>query len=303
MAPRSSTSVTIEGSNDKRMITGTFAGKFLPTQLIYGGKTTQRIPKVTFPKDFSSRANSSHYSNSEESLKFLKEMVILYVGNERCQLKLPKEQKALMVIDVFTGQMTEDVVKKYQDNNILIVNVPKKGTKYYQPLDLTVNGYCQKLLKHKFTQWFSAEVTRQLANKVALEDMQVKLQLMKLKPLQDGWIIEFFNEMTDSKDSQIIGSGWNGSGIKDSIKLGTKKLPSLDPFEELDAMINETEDITRSTVLGMTAVACLSIEELEVLGSMEDDENIDEEEDDGEWIDQSAQMDGRNAFDMFDDEL
>ena len=111
--------------------------------------------------------------------------------------------------------------------------------------------------------------------------MQVKLQLMKLKPLQDGWIIEFFNEMTDIKDSQIIGSGWNGSGIKDSIKLGTKKLPSLDPFEELDAMINETEDITRSTVLGMTAIACLSIEELEVLGSMEDDENIDEEEDDG----------------------
>ena len=93
-------------------------------------------------------------------------------------------------------------------------------------------------MKHKFTQWFSAEVTRQLANKVALEDMQVKLQLMKLKPLQDGWIIEFFNEMTDSKDSQIIGSGWNGSGIKDSIKLGTEKLPSLDPFEELDAMIN-----------------------------------------------------------------
>ena len=125
---------------------------------------------------------------------------------------------------------------------------------------------------------------------------------MKLKPLQDGWIIEFFNEMTDSKDSQIIGSGWNGSGIKDSIKLGTKKLPSLDPFEELDVMINEAEDITRSTVLGMTAIACLSIEELEVLGSMEDDENIDEEEDDGEWIDQSAQMDGRNAFDMFDDE-
>ena len=68
-------------------------------------------------------------------------------------------------------------------------------------------------------------------------------------------------------------------------------------------MINETEDITRSTVLGMTAIACLSIEELEVLGSMEDDENIDEEEDDGEWIDQSAQMDGRNAFDMFDDKV
>ena len=46
-------------------------------------------------------------------------------------------------------------------------------------------------------------------------------------------------------------------------------------------MINETEDIARSTVLRMTTIACLWIEKLEVLGSMEDYENIDEEEDDG----------------------
>ena len=104
-------------------------------------------------------------------------------------IKRTKEQKALMVMD------------------FLIVNVPRKMTKCYQPLDLTVNGYCKKFLKRKFTQWYSAEVTRQLANKVALEDVQVKLQLTKLKPLQAGWIIEFFNEITASKGSEIIGSG------------------------------------------------------------------------------------------------
>ena len=156
--------------------------------------------------------------------------------------------------------------------------------KYYQPLDLTINGYCKKFLKCKFTQWYSAEVTRQLANKVALEDVEVKLQLMKLKSFQVVWITKFLNEMATSKGSEITGSGWNASGIKDAIKLGTGKLPSLDPFEELDPMMNETEDIAQSTVLRMTAIACLSIGELEVLGSMEDDENIDEEEDDGSIV-------------------
>ena len=141
-----------------------------------------------------------------------------------------------------------------------------------------------------------------MANKTALEDVQMKLELTKLKPLQAGWIIEFFNEMATSKGSEIIGNGWNASGIKDAIKLGTEKLPSLDPFEELDPMMNETEDIAQSTVLRMTTIACLSIEELEMLGSMEDDKNIDEE-DDGEWVDQSAQLDERNAFDMFDGEV
>ena len=120
--------------------------------------------------------------------------------------------------------------------------------------------------------------------------------MTKLKPLQAGWIIKFFNEMTTSKGSEIIGSGWNASEIADTIKLGTEKLPSLDPFEKLDPMMNESEDIARSTLLRMTPIACLSIEELEVLGSMEDDENIDEEEDDGESVNQSAQLDRRYAF-------
>ena len=64
----------------------------------------------------------------------------------------------------------------------------------------------------------------------------------------------------------------------------------------MDPIRNETEDIARSTVLRMTAITCLSVEELEVLGSMEDDENIDEEEDDGESVNQSAQLDRRYAF-------
>ena len=49
MAKRNSTSVTIEGSDDKRMITGTFAvtlsGNFLSMQLIYSGKTNQSISR------------------------------------------------------------------------------------------------------------------------------------------------------------------------------------------------------------------------------------------------------------------
>ena len=147
-------------------------------------KAFQRLPSKTF----SLSTNPSQHSNSKESMKFLKEIAI--VDNERCQLKFPKEQKALLVMHVFTGQMTEDV-KPYQDNNILIVNVPSNMTKYYQPLDLTVNGYCKKFLKRKLTQWYSGEVTRQLPNKVVLEDVQVKLQLTKLKPLQAGWIINF----------------------------------------------------------------------------------------------------------------
>lgn len=301
MAKQGSTSVTIEGSDDKRMITGTFAitlsGKFLPPQLIYGGKTTQSIPKVSFPKEFSLSANPKHFSNTKESVKFLEEIVIPYVKDERSRLELPKEQKALMIMDAFTGQMTEDVVTQYHSNNILIVNVPKNMTKYYQPLDLTVNGYCKRYLKRRFSEWYSSQVAKQLAANVALEDVKVKLQLTTLKPLQAGWIIDFYNEMTSTKGKEIINSGWVSSGIKDAINLGLQKLPSIDPFEELDPMINDTEDVVRSNQLRMTAIACLTSEELSALGVNNDNDESDDDNED-EWV---APSEERSAFSVFDD--
>ena len=48
-------------SGDKRATTATFiidlASNFLLMQLIYGGKTDRRLPKVGFPKGFSLSAN------------------------------------------------------------------------------------------------------------------------------------------------------------------------------------------------------------------------------------------------------
>ena len=61
---------------------------------------------------------------------------------ERHEFKLPKEQKALMVIDVFTGHIT-DVLKQYQDNDILIAHVSKE----YEKILPTIRPY------HKWILW------------------------------------------------------------------------------------------------------------------------------------------------------
>ena len=83
LAKRSSTNVTIVGTDDKRTFTATFLinlrGDFLPMQLIYAGKTVQSIPRVKFPTGFSLSANPKHYSNTEESLKVLNDILIPYI--------------------------------------------------------------------------------------------------------------------------------------------------------------------------------------------------------------------------------
>ena len=60
--------------------------KFLPIQLIYKGKTSQSLPKIQFLNLSFLTANLKHYSNETESLKFLKEIILPYVKNERERL-------------------------------------------------------------------------------------------------------------------------------------------------------------------------------------------------------------------------
>ena len=114
MAAKREHSVTIEGSADKSSITGTFPisidGNFFPVQLIYGGKTTQSLPRFEFPKDFNLSTNPKNVSNTDEWLKFLKEVIKPYVTKQRQILKYSADQKALVIMDVFTGEMKTAVM-------------------------------------------------------------------------------------------------------------------------------------------------------------------------------------------------
>ena len=150
LGKKGSKSVSITGSTDKRSITGTFiitlSGKFLPIQLLYGGKTKQSLPRFKFPESFSLSANRKYFSNKAESLKVIEEIILPYV-KQQCQELEKSDQTAILLIDVFRGQMTEEVVSMLRTNNIRLVKVQNNMTHLLQPLDLTVNGHCNSLMK------------------------------------------------------------------------------------------------------------------------------------------------------------
>ena len=119
MVEKDSNSVPISGLSDKRSLTATFTitlnGKFLTMQLIHGRKTNQNLPKSEFPVGFFLSANPKHYSNTAESIKLIKEIIVNYIEKERISLKIPKTQPALLILDIFRGQMTEDVLTVLKD--------------------------------------------------------------------------------------------------------------------------------------------------------------------------------------------
>ena len=56
-----------------------------------------------------------------------------------------------------------------------------------------------------------------------------------MKPLQAKWIIKLYDEMVGSGKNVIL-KGWKKSEITDGIKIRSSKIPSLDPFDELNRL-------------------------------------------------------------------
>ena len=110
------------------IFTMTLNGKFLPMQIIIWGKANQCLPKFEVLNGFCRSANPKHYNNAAETIRLIKEINIPYIEKERISLKLTKIQPALVIMDVFWGQMTEDILTVIKGNNILIVRVPANMT-------------------------------------------------------------------------------------------------------------------------------------------------------------------------------
>jgi len=107
---------------------------FLPMQLIYGGKTLKSLPNFEFPDSFSLSANPKHFSNTQESIKVVTEIIVPYVENQRKELQ-KQDQAALLILDVFRGQITEDVTSLLQKHNILLRNGIQVKSKMSCPLE------------------------------------------------------------------------------------------------------------------------------------------------------------------------
>lgn len=297
LAMKGAKTVPIKGSNDKRMITLTFTitldGKFLPPQIIYGGKTLQSLPRVKFPPTFSLSANPKHYSNEQESIKLLNEIIVPYIKKERGTLGLKKDQPALLIMDVFKGQMTDPVLKVLADNHILLQSVPANFTYLFQPLDVQggPNGYVKRIMKKKFANWYTDQITQAMDNGQELDTIEVELKLSIVKPLHAKWLIEMYNEMTSADGKQICLKGWKVAGITEAVKKGLSGLESLDPFDDIDPMLQEKPDVStvnQASLLSASRYIC----------EYEREDESDEEE----WVAENEADPSRNIFDVFDDE-
>ena len=75
------------------------------------------------------------------------------------------------------------------------------------------------------------------------QDINVPLRLSLLKPCHAEWLVECYNHMTTTAAQNVIQSGWKTARITEALQVGVKGLGSLDPFQEIDPLIDENSAI------------------------------------------------------------
>ena len=222
MEKKGSKRVEIAAVDDKRQITALFtcslAGKFLSVQLIYKGTTTRCLPKnVPFPKDWHLTYTENHWSNTGTMVDYVNNILVPYVVETRKKLGLSQDYPALVMFDVFKGQLNTDIFDLLDANNIIHVIVPANTTDKLQPLDLSVNKPAKDFMKTKFQGWYGEVIRKQLEDQVEVE---VDMRLSVMKPLVGNWIIDMYHYF-QSKPNIII-NGFHAAGIVDT--LASKKI-------------------------------------------------------------------------------
>ena len=104
--------------------------------------------------------------------------------------------------------------------------------------------------------------------------------------------------MTKESGKNTIKSAWRTAGITEALESGINGLPSLDPFQEIDPLLETSNEENQPNLSSITS---LTEEQLKIAYTPIEDEESDEE---SEWeIDHEAELDvdfSRSAFDSFE---
>ena len=109
--------------------------------------------------------------------------------------------------------MTPVVLNMLKANNICLTKVPENMTNFCQLLDVIVNHYAKLLMKRMFMEWFASKICEVLESGKAPEEIDIKMSLSVLKPLQAGCIIKLYNKVTSLHGKKVILKSWEKATI------------------------------------------------------------------------------------------
>ena len=84
---------------------------------------------------------------------------------------------------------------------------------------MTVHGFVKKFMCGKFIARYSLKIGNQLDAGKQLQDIDVPLRLLLLKPCHAERLVEYYNHMTTTAAQNVIQSGWKVAGITEALQV------------------------------------------------------------------------------------
>jgi hypothetical protein len=203
-APIGSKQVSMIGNEEKRAFTTLLAinaavGR-LPIQCVYEGRTNKSTPKKSAPyrKDcddanfhFIFSGTGNHWSNQKTMREWVELVVIPYLERERERLGLHPNQKALLIIDVWSVHRSAEFQDWMRENypNIIIDFIPGGCTGIGQPLDVGINRPFKHAVKVAYHAWLVETLIEQRSKGKSLD---LDTRIGTLRNASVAWIWQGF---------------------------------------------------------------------------------------------------------------
>ena len=174
----------------------------------------------------------------------------------------------------------DPVLNILSNSNIFLQSVPANFTYLFQSFNVQggPNGFVKCLMKNKFSDWYTAQITYAMDDDRDLDSIDIESKLSIIKPFHTKWIIKVLNEMTSAEEKELCLKGWEVSGIKGAVELSVIKLLNLNPFDDIDSMLEE--DCNALPIIDSSAIfrAVSYISSDHEIGGGDDDDDDDNDD-------------------------
>jgi hypothetical protein len=141
--------------------------------------------------------------------EWLEHIAIPYKRETINQLKLPADQRGLLIFDCWSKHRTSWWIDECKKAGFEVVFVPANWTAILQPMDLSVNAAYKRALSQQFNYWLTDQILQQLKAKVPLHRISIDDSFPTLKKELLQWVIAAHNCI----GSNTIIKGFEKAGI------------------------------------------------------------------------------------------
>ena len=184
--------------------------------------------------------NAKHWSNTEETLKLLQEVILPYAQETKRKLGLAENHKSLIIWDDFRAHTTSTVLNKAKELNFVIAEVPKNLTHLLAPLDLTVNKSLKTLEGREVSVYYSEAIAKyiRLNPTAPIEDAKVDIRMSVIKPLHAKTMHKAYQFFSAPEGRKVIVNGFRSAGIQEAVTKARDSAANavadlIDPFSNL----------------------------------------------------------------------